>query len=165
MKHPDPEVERHKMEANTAMRVLLASGRAAVEKCAAASDAALEASQAAATAADNAKLALEEVEKLVAVFEKSQKLTKDTVIRSPASSGEINPGERKNDAKDSGSVTGKVSQIFKQLFSRKEAVVDGVKYIPPTSSTGSHSQQHTSQSFEFANLNQPHRYPGISFHL
>ena len=137
------------MEANT-IKVLLAAGRAAVEKCAAASDAALKASQAAATAADSAKLALEEVEKLVGVFEESRKSTKDKVTRSPVPSGEINPGERNNDAKDRGSITGKVSQIFKQLFSRKETVVDGVKYIPPASSTGCHSQQHTLHSFELA---------------
>ena len=155
---PEYEKSKVKTEESSMIRDILALGRSAVRSSSAASSAAQEASKAAATAAKNAKAALEEIEQLVNMLEghkhhhcrsvssgvpatkissddppqfgdsakTSVEQSKDEKARD-ASSKVLNCDQKTNESgeKDKGSVQEKVRQIF----SRKETILDGIKNL------------------------------------
>ena len=176
---------------------ILAAGRAAVRSSAAASSAAQEASIAAAAAAENANAALEEVEKLVNIlgghkcdqwmsFPSTKKNingsthidkktladeSKDESAMDASSDPFINCDDqkaKKSDAKDTVSVKEKVSQIFKQMFSRKETIIDGMEEnrtvdsprIRKTEHVGKNDESQGFASVDAANsIQAPHSVP------
>ena len=156
-------------EREESIRILLATAKAAAWAASAASSAAQDASFAAAAAAENAKAALEEVEKLVNILEGGKchqqmpiqksinrstsfvgkTLNKDnddeTKLALPRNVINCDQGAKISVDKDTVGVKEKMSKFFKQIFSRTETVVDGIKDCgPPSQKTTSLGQNQKS---------------------